>query len=41
MEKRKAILEFLYELKESKRFKLMGIEYSYIDALIKDLEERI
>ena len=41
MEKRKMILSFLYELKESNRFKLMGVEHYYIGLLIKDLEERI
>ncbi len=38
----KAVLQFLYDMKEGKtRCYLMGIEHAYIDALIKYMEERI
>ena len=38
----KAILQFLYDMRLSKtRGRLMGVEYAYIDTLIKYMEERI
>ena len=42
VENDKAVLQFLYDMKEGKtRCYLMGVEHAYVDTLIKYMEERI
>ena len=38
---REEIIDFLYGLREYDKRKIMGIEYTYIDKLIYDLENRL